>query len=194
MVPFYADQGYLSNFQIKNKELDEEITSESAASRASKLRRIMSKLQIIMTSNNQKMGHRYNSKHKKKQYSVGDWEMLKTTHIRSLRRSNKLAEKHIGLFKIISKVTDQTYQLDLKNLVGKVHDFLCIEKLEKFKRPQEDQHEYGIEWFIDDEVSCKTIKNISDLRVKNGVFEYQVIYSDKRKEWIPLYEFYGNNV
>ncbi|KAI0994991.1 hypothetical protein K3495_g13192 [Podosphaera aphanis] len=48
MAPFYADQGYLPNFQIKSEEPGDPITSESAANHAKKVNDIMAKLKNIM--------------------------------------------------------------------------------------------------------------------------------------------------
>lgn len=143
MAPFYADQGYLPNFQIKEEELGEKITSHSAATNARKLRQIMTELQKIMTSN-KTLSHQNNIKYKDINFAIADWVMLATNHIRPLRPCKRLAEKHICSFKIFNKITLQTYQLNLKNLVGKIHDVFHVEKLEKFKSPQNGQCEYGI--------------------------------------------------
>ncbi|KAI0993687.1 Transposon Tf2-9 polyprotein, partial [Podosphaera aphanis] len=122
MAPFYADQGYLPNFQIKEEEVGEQITSQSAAMHVSKLNDIMQKLKSIMEATNNAMARHYDTRHKHIEFQVGDWVMLKTDHIKTIRSCKKLTENFIGPFKITERVTNQTYRLDLKNLVGKIHD------------------------------------------------------------------------
>ena len=91
------------------------------------------------------MKHYYDRKRIEIDFQVGDWVMLKTTHIQTKRPCKKIAERQIGPFQIVKKVTDLTYQLDLKNLVGKIHDIFHVEKLEKAILPQQNQKEYEME-------------------------------------------------
>ncbi|KAI0990800.1 hypothetical protein K3495_g17387, partial [Podosphaera aphanis] len=148
----------------------------------------MIKLKEIMSSGNETMGRYYNEKRKDITFSVGEWVMLKTDHIRSKRTCKKLSEKQIGPFKIIKKITNQTYQLDLKNLVGKIHDVFHVDKLEIATTPQEGQYDYEREWFFNDEEVFKTFKNIANSRFRNGIFEYEVSWSDGTKNWIAREE------
>lgn len=194
MTSFYADQGYNPNFQIKREEPGEAITSQSAAIHASNLKKILTKLKEIMEVKNHHMGIYYDKKHEDAQFAVGDWVMLKTNHIRTPRTCKKLSEKQIGPFKIIKKVTGQTYQLDLKNLVGKIHDVFHVEKLEKSKKLQKGQADYGMQWIVNDEENLKSLKDIINSRENNNNFEYQLLWSDNRKEWVALDEFDTNDV
>ncbi|KAI0993145.1 hypothetical protein K3495_g15038, partial [Podosphaera aphanis] len=73
MAPFFADQGYLPNFQIKDEEPGDEITNETAAAHSKKLQNIMIKLKEIMSSGNETMGRYYNEKRKDITFSVGEW-------------------------------------------------------------------------------------------------------------------------
>ncbi|KAI1005125.1 hypothetical protein K3495_g3086 [Podosphaera aphanis] len=93
MAPFYADQGYLPNFQIKAEEPGEEITTESAIKHSAKLRDIMNKLKYIMETNNNGMGKYYSNQHTNIYFSIGDLVMFKTNHIRTIRSCKKLSEK-----------------------------------------------------------------------------------------------------
>ncbi|KHJ31986.1 hypothetical protein EV44_g3442 [Erysiphe necator] len=194
MAPFYADQGYLPNFQIKNEESGEPITSQTAANHTRKLNEITQKLKSIMTLSNSTMNHYYDTNHKDIEFLVGDWVMLKTDHIRTLRPCKKLTEKFIGPFKVIEKITNQTYRLDLKNLVGKIHDIFHVEKLEKSKKIQDGQQEYGIEWFVNDDEIFKYLIEVIDSRYSKDKIEYQVKYSDKSKEWVDSTEFDKNDI
>ncbi|KAI0992101.1 hypothetical protein K3495_g16085, partial [Podosphaera aphanis] len=162
MAPFYADQGYLPNFQIKSEEPGDPITSETAANHAKKVNDIMQKLKNIMETENNRMKHHYDNKHQDIEFNVGDLVMLKTDHIRTSRACKKLAEKQIGPFKIIKKVSNQTYQLELKNLVGRIYDVFHVNKLEKYKETQTGQQQYGAEWFVDDEETFKSLKDITN--------------------------------
>lgn len=93
MAPFYADQGYLPNFQTKSEEPGELMTSESAATHASNVDSIMKRVQQIMNTENEKMSRYYDKNHEHIEFIVGDWVMLKTNHIRRNRTCKKLTEK-----------------------------------------------------------------------------------------------------
>ncbi|KAI0991463.1 hypothetical protein K3495_g16724 [Podosphaera aphanis] len=136
----------------------------------------------------------YDKRHSDIEFNVEDWVMLKTNHIRTLRPCKKLSERQIGPFKIIEKITPLTYRLDLKNLVGKVHDVFHVEKLEKATHPQHQQQEYGMEWFVNDEESFKFIKDITNSRSKHGVFEYEVKLSDDSRLWISKQDLENEEV
>ncbi|KAI1001631.1 hypothetical protein K3495_g6571 [Podosphaera aphanis] len=140
LTPFYADQGYLPNSQIVNEEPGEPITCESAAIHAQKLIDTKTKFKTTMVNENKKMKHYYDRKRIEMDIQVGDWVILRTTHIKTKRPCKKLAEKQIDPFKVPRKVTDLTYQLNLKNLKGKIHVF-HVEKLEKATLPQLNQQE-----------------------------------------------------
>ncbi|KAI0995803.1 hypothetical protein K3495_g12380 [Podosphaera aphanis] len=47
-----------------------------------------------------------------------------------------------------------------------------VNKLEKYKDIQTGQRKYGAEWFVDEEEAYKTLKDITNSRIKNDVFEY----------------------
>ncbi|KAI1006985.1 hypothetical protein K3495_g1235 [Podosphaera aphanis] len=195
MAPFFADQGYLPNFQLTDEEPGEGITCESAIAHSNKLPNILIKLKKIMTANNETMGHHYDKKHKNIIFHTGDWIMLKTDHIRTKRSCKKLSEKQIGPFKILKKITDQSYQIDLKNLVGKIHNVFHVEKLEIATSPQNGQQDYGMEWFVDDEETFITIKDIINFRYsKDGKIDYEILWSDGSKEWASEDEFNDNEV
>ncbi|KAI1003879.1 hypothetical protein K3495_g4326 [Podosphaera aphanis] len=51
-----------------------------------------------------------------------------------------------------------------------------------------------MEWFVNDEEHFKSLKDITNSRIKNGVFEYEVKWSDDFKEWIPMDELDGEEV
>ncbi|KAI0991100.1 hypothetical protein K3495_g17087, partial [Podosphaera aphanis] len=113
---------------------------------------------------------------------------------KTIRSCKKLTENFIGPFKITERVTNQTYRLDLKNLVGKIHDIFHVEKLEKAKTPQEGQQDYGMEWFVDDDESLKYLVDIIDSRLNDKTFEYRVLWSDRTTEWVENTEFEADDV
>lgn len=189
MPPFYADQGYLPNFQIKPEEPGDEITMISAAAHCTKINQIMTKLKSIMADKTKCMGKYYNQSHEDLNFVVGDWVMLKTDHLRTAKSCKKLTERQIGPFEILEKITNQTYKLDLRNLIGRIHDTFHIEKLEKYKKPQHGQKDYGTEWVVNDDETYKHILDIIDSKLKHGTLEYQVLWSDMTKEWISSDQF-----
>ncbi|KAI0993322.1 hypothetical protein K3495_g14861 [Podosphaera aphanis] len=170
LAPFYADQGYLLNSQIIEEQPGDPISSESAALHAKKLFDIMANLKSTIETENERMKLHYDKKHTDIKLHVGDWVMLKTTQIQTKRPCKKLAEKQIEPFKIIKKITNLTYQLDLKNLVGITHDVFHVEKLERATLPQQGQQEYGIEWFVVVTYGLTGHQNSSSLnKFRNGL-------------------------
>lgn len=146
-----------------------------------------------MTESNNAMGRYYDTSHKPINFHVGDWVMLKTDNIRTTNTCKKLTEKYIGPFQIAKKNTDQTYQLDLNDLVGRIHNIFHVEKLEKSKTPQQGQQHYGREWFADDDESLKYLIDVIDSRLTNNIIQYRVIWSDRSSEWINSIEFDDDN-
>lgn len=136
MAPFYTDQGYLHTSQIKTEESGEPVTSQIAASHKFKfkLNEITQKLKSTITSSNSTMKYFDDVNHKNIKFLVGDWVILKTVHLKTIRPCKKHNKKFIGPFKVTEKITNKTNRLDLKNLVGKRNDILHVEKLEKFRK------------------------------------------------------------
>ena len=51
-----------------------------------------------------------------------------------------------------------------------------------------------MEWFVNDEDYFKTLKDIINSRTKNGVFEYEVKWSDDSREWVLKDDLDGEEV
>ncbi|KAI1005414.1 hypothetical protein K3495_g2808 [Podosphaera aphanis] len=116
-------------------------------------------------------------------FEQNDWDEYLDLFLNFLA-TNPNMPRPIGPFKIIKKITNQTYQLDLKNLVGKIYHVFHVDKLEIATTPQEGQYDYEREWLFNDEEVFKTLKDITNSRFRNGILEYEVSWSDGTKDWV----------
>lgn len=51
-----------------------------------------------------------------------------------------------------------------------------------------------MEWFVDNEESFKTLTDIVNSRIINGVFEYEVCWSDGTKNWVVKHDFEDDEI
>lgn len=110
--------------------------------------------------------------------------MLKNNRIKTIRPYRKLIERFVGPFQVIEWIIISTHRLDLKNLVGKIHDKFHIEKLEKAKPPQEGHQDYDTIWSVYEEESLKFLVDDIDSKYNDGIFEYRILWTNNTKEWI----------
>src|SRR5215208_3898584 len=63
----------------------------------------------------------------------GDLVMLSTNHLRNLDKTPKLSSKYIGPFKIIKRISDVVYELELPTDMN-IHPSFHISKLKKYNK------------------------------------------------------------
>src|SRR5690606_33208465 len=75
----------------------------------------------------------YNSKHKDENFKQGDLVLLSTENLpfKSTTNIRKFRERFIGPFKVIKKVTDVTYKLDLPTSWA-IHNTFHVSKLRRY--------------------------------------------------------------
>jgi hypothetical protein len=75
-------------------------------------------------------------------FEVGDFVYLKVSPIRGVRRfgvKGKLAPRYIGLYQILARRGEVTYQLSLPENLSAVHNVLHVSQLRKCLRVPEEQ-------------------------------------------------------
>lgn len=129
-------------------------------------------------------------------FKIGDEVLLSTENIQlgtqKRRPSKKLTPKFIGPFKIIQKISDVTYKLDLPNTM-RIHPVFHISLLKPFHpSPQEFVgraqlppppiiNEDGEEEFF--------VEKLLDKRIQRGQVQYLVKwegYDDSENQWLPV--------
>jgi hypothetical protein len=75
-------------------------------------------------------------------FEIGDFIYLKVSPMRGTRRfrvKGKLAPRYVGPFKIIDRMGEVAYQLELSPQLSEVHDVFHVSQLKKFLRVLEEQ-------------------------------------------------------
>ncbi|OJD25064.1 hypothetical protein ACJ73_03569 [Blastomyces percursus] len=74
----------------------------------------------------------YNLRHKPMSFKIGDWVMLRSTSISTLRPKAKLDHRYLGPFKIIDAWGKQTYKLALTPQYRGIHPVFHVSLLEPY--------------------------------------------------------------
>jgi hypothetical protein len=91
----------------------------------------------------------YNKKHKDMSYNVRDEILLSSRNIRTRRAYKKLNDRFIGLFRIMEKVSRNTYKLNLFKRYKRLHKTFGVALLEFYRRREGQEPPKPVE--IDDE-------------------------------------------
>jgi hypothetical protein len=82
----------------------------------------------------EKMAQHYNKRRKEMFFNIGDMVMLSSRNIRTLRASAKLADQNIGPFKVLRRIGQNAYQLDLPRKYGRLHHTFHVSLLQAYRR------------------------------------------------------------
>lgn len=122
-------------------------------------------------------------------YRIGDMVYLDARNIKSIRPSDKLSEKMLGPFPIISQVNSHTYELELPFEHEKKHNCFHVNLL----RPSPSDPLPGQTnapappVMIDDQgEKLWAVDRILNSRRQNKVFKYHVLWRDQSRSWEPL--------
>lgn len=81
-----------------------------------------------------KMASQYDKKRKEMFFNVGDQVMLSSKNIRMLRASKKLADQNIGPFRILERIGNNAYKLELPPRYGRLHHTFHVSLLQAYRR------------------------------------------------------------
>ena len=117
------------------------------------------------------MSRYYNQKRLKgPTFSEGDMVYLATKNITTKRPSKKLDYKYIGLYKVIKKISENNYELDLP-LKVRIHPIFHISL---FKNAADiDAIKAGRD-NVEIEINKYEAEKILDVRIKDGRIKYKV--------------------
>jgi hypothetical protein len=91
----------------------------------------------------------YNKKHKDMSYNVRDEVLLSSRNIRTRRACKKLNDRFISLFRVMEKVSRNTYKLNLLKRYERLHRTFGVILLEPYQRRKGQEPPEPVE--IDDE-------------------------------------------
>jgi Reverse transcriptase (RNA-dependent DNA polymerase)/RNase H-like domain found in reverse transcriptase/Integrase zinc binding domain/Chromo (CHRromatin Organisation MOdifier) domain/Integrase core domain len=76
----------------------------------------------------------YNKKHKEMSFNEGDLVLVAAKHIRTLRASKKLADRFLGPFKVLKRIGQNAYRLQLPQKYGRLHPTFHVSLLQAYRR------------------------------------------------------------
>ena len=106
----------------------------------------------------------YDQHHRIPTFEVGDMVMLNMKNIRTVRTSRKLDSKYLGPFRIVEKINENAYRLQLPNHF-KIHDVFNVSLLRKYHAPT----------MVPREIVPTPIPQLAD----SQEYEYEAILDDK---------------
>lgn len=129
MTPFYANYGFHPSFSAEFSSVDRKSVDTTAGTFADRLNTIHQVMRDEITRTNERMKHYYDrNKSKAPQFSVGDKVWLSTRNIVTTRQSKKLDHRYIGPYKVLEKISDLVYRLELPPHI-KIHPVFHVSLL-----------------------------------------------------------------
>jgi hypothetical protein len=167
--PFFATRGYEVNTSISPTRRQPRIeTFEEFAHRMTKVR---GEAECALKRAAKEMKKFYDRKRKPEEFSVGDQVWLEATNLTTDRPKKKLDHKRQGPFKIVQKISNVVYKLELPPS-WRIHPVFHVSKLRRYTPdpfgralPRVSLHVRGENW---------EVSSIQRSRLKNGRLEYLV--------------------
>jgi hypothetical protein len=130
-TPFELDHGYTPRFNIP---VGRETGILSVDDRLQRLQEARQDAEAALKMEKRIRKENYESdKNSPHSFQAGDYVWLDSSDIRSRTRSRKLVDLQLGPFKIIEKVGELDYRLDLPKRLAKLHSVFHIDKLTPWK-------------------------------------------------------------
>ncbi|KAJ3464714.1 hypothetical protein MRS44_009500 [Fusarium solani] len=186
-TPAYALFGYTPD---PYKDSYNGIQNVKAIVEADKLRELHAELRAELEFVRERMKRYYDQKRSEgPTFSEGDMVYLSTKNIETKRPSKKLDFKYLGPFKILKKLSDNTYKLDLPPKV-KLHPVFNISLLESAEGTIKVDTGYDDDMEVEDEreYEPEKILNARKNEEKGNRLEYLIKwkgYTDAENTWEP---------
>jgi len=133
MTPFFANKGYHPNFNISLRPTDDKHVDISATDFAHKLSLTHQILRQELASSADRMKRFYDrSRQEAPSFEPGDKVWLSTRNIVTRRKAKKLDHRFIGPFKVLEKIGDLAYKLDLPRDI-RIHPVFHVSLLYRYK-------------------------------------------------------------
>ena len=128
----------------------------------------------------------YNKKRKDVTFQEGQLVLLASKHIRTRRASKKLADKYLGPFKVLKRVGQNAYRLELPQKYGRLHPTFHVSLLEAYRTREGVEPPEPVE--IDGEEEFVVERVLDERTTKSGRVQYLVRwqgYSEADDTWEP---------
>jgi len=182
--PFFANYGYdPAAYKTPRKD---PIRAENAMLAVDKLRTFQHQLAMEIQFRNERSAS-YANRHRSQEPSLkgGDKVYLLRKHIKTTRPSSKLDWKKLGPYRIIAKVSDVNYRLELPK-GSRLHPVFHVSLLEPAPPGATVESETAIQPEFEPDVY--EVERILDIRSVKGRTEYLVKwkdYSEAESSWEP---------
>ena len=186
--PFFANSGRHPDHEIiPEGPLGEAVDEPAAAIHAEEMRELAETLKANLQKANARIVKYYNAHHQLKTFQDGDQVWLRTTNIRTRRPCKKLDRKKVGPFKVVRRIGEQAYQLDIPATLP-IHPVFHVGLLETFNGPLEGQDNPSVEPVqIQGHTEWEVTQIGNSRRTRQGKFQYQVHWADGTTSWEPPY-------
>jgi len=216
--PFFLDAGWEPFIPLSmTRELNEEPTDKSAKELVDKLDRIKVGVQLLFAQAQEKQAKYANAKRRDIEFQEGDFVMLNSDFvhdpIHTDRQSRKLANKWLGPFSIVKKISRVAYKLFIP--AGdkiKIHPVIHIANLKKYVElperfldqesmvvplPVKDSQNESV-FLVDDILDVRKLRNKREFLIKwtgyeDPSWEPEHLLRDS-KDFIPHLEKYLEQV
>jgi len=129
--PFKIVYGYLPPFQIP---VGKKVNIRGVDERVQRLREVQQDAQAALWVEKAQEKESYEAgKRTAHSFEVDDMVMLDTKDINLKVKTRKLADKRLGPFRVLEKVGDLDYQLDLPPTMSRIHPVFHVDKLSPWK-------------------------------------------------------------
>jgi hypothetical protein len=171
-TPFQIVKGYdpdtpLTIFERPANENDPEVASVEEY--IGRCREVIKRATENIKRSQEIQAKQYNKKHRDEQYKQGDLVLLSTENLpfKSTTNIRKFRERFIGPFRVIKRVTDVTYKLEIPSSWA-IHNTFHVSKLRRYISN-------------DDELfPGRSLKPMPDIIDGNEEYEVEAILADKR--------------
>jgi hypothetical protein len=154
--------GYLEHDQTGNRELDEWLQERA---------RMIPEIQHHLARAQQWMKAQADKNRSERQFDVGDWVYLKlqpyVQHTVARRPCQKLGFKFFGPFKILKRVGNVSYKLDLPES-ARIHPVIHVSQLKKAVKPGAVVSKNLPAALLSDDIAVKPQRIIGERAIKQG--------------------------
>ena len=133
-TPYYLNYGQHPNLSIiLNKNNNNNINNNNVKELLDELQHDINHAVECLLEAQSRQEYYANMNRREITFNIGDLVMLSTNNLRNLDKTPKLSSKYIGPFKIIKKISDVVYELELPTDMN-IHPSFHISKLKKYNK------------------------------------------------------------
>jgi len=115
MTPYEALVGIQARKGFDNEPTKSRVGAPLAIERVNQLHELHTMLRQTLEQTRQRYSTNYNRKHRDLRFEVGDWVLLRTKNIKTIRFTKKLDDRFAGPYRIKKIINPVAYELELDN-------------------------------------------------------------------------------